>query len=293
MVLSTAPTRIHVAKSVESILSAADAGEPGIERALLAALQALHVPNLEDLLAAGNLDATLAAVAATQIPPDDLDIIASLIAAIGVNVARPEAVTFGVEFNEVNRRTIRWAQQNVATNIVGVSPANVAVIRDTIVQSLELGVGPRVTASHIQDLIGLTPGHEKAVNRLYLKSLEDGVTEAHARKIAARKAAKLIRWRAEMIARTETIRAANMGQQLVWETALDEGLLPQGTKKVWNTALDDRVCPICQPLHGTTVGITSSFTVKTSTSPKVATTKAEKTPPAHFQCRCSMILERL
>ncbi len=296
-----------IAKSVESILNAADAGLPGVEKLMRNARQSLKVPHLEALLIAGNTDATLAAVAATQIPPAETALLEALIAAVSSNVALPESVTFGVEFNEVNQRIIRWAKANVAKNIQGVSPANIAVIRDTIVQSLEAGVGPRVTAAHIQDLIGLTPGHEKAVNRLYFKSLEDGVTETQARKVAARKAKQLIRWRAEMIARTETIRAANEGQMLVWETARDMDLIPQGTKTIWLATGDDRTCPICAVLDGQTVAISERYVinrqaisfVRSGSDFKVAGTKplpkprTERTPPAHQSCRCTLILERL
>ena len=305
---------MQLAKSIAGILAAADAGEPGIERLLLAARRGLKVPNLETLIAAGNLDQAMAAVAATKIPPADLDAISDLIAAITLTVARPESVALNVSFNEVNIRTIRWAKQNVARNIVGVTSANVTIIRDTIIQSLEAGVGPRVTAAHIQDLIGLTPGHEKAVNRLYFKSLEDGVSVTHARRIAARKSKKLIRWRANMIARSESITAANMGQQLTWETALDQGLLPQGTRKVWMATGDNRTCPICAVLDGTvsddgTVGIEigSSFVVnrqatkfvrsgskfRVSASKPLKNASTVKTPKAHFMCRCAMRLERL
>lgn len=307
MVLSTATQSHHVTKSISGILAAADAGEPGIEKLLLAALSGLKVPNLEQLIAAGNLDQAMAAVAATQISPADLDTIADLISAITLTVARPEAVALNVVFNEVNERTIRWAKTSVARNIVGVTPANLTIIRNTITLSLEAGTGPRVAARHIQDLIGLTPGHEKAVNRLYFSSLEDGVSVSHARRIAARKAKKLLRWRANMIARSETITAANMGQQLTWETALDNGLLPQGTKKIWVATGDNRTCPICAVLDGTVIEIMSSFAVnvqatkftRTGSTFRVAATKplpnpsTVRTPKAHFMCRCAMRLERL
>ena len=233
MVLDTATQSHHLAKSIAGILAAADAGEPGIEKLLLAALQGLKVPNLEELIPAGNHNQSMAAAAATQISPNALDAISDLLAAITLTVARPESAALKVSFNEVNIRTIRWAKRNVATNIVGVPSASLSILRDTIIDSLLAGTGPRVAASHIQDLIGLTPAHQKAVNRLYFQSLADGVDVDHARRIAERKAKKLLRWRANMIARSESVTAANMGQQLTWETALDQGLLPPGTRKIW------------------------------------------------------------
>jgi SPP1 gp7 family putative phage head morphogenesis protein len=78
--------------------------------------------------------------------------------------------------------------------------------------------------------------------------------------------------RAEMIAVTETTRAAAQGQlQLAEEINRDVGVKMVA---VWDTAMDDRVCPICGPLHGRAQG-------DGWTDP----------PPAHVRCRCSIGME--
>jgi SPP1 gp7 family putative phage head morphogenesis protein len=78
--------------------------------------------------------------------------------------------------------------------------------------------------------------------------------------------------RAELIARTEVIRAISTGQK--------EALLMSGKKRwKWITAMDERVCKICGPLHGKVVNIGEPFLVL----------KGEEiyNSPIHPLCRCS------
>ena len=78
------------------------------------------------------------------------------------------------------------------------------------------------------------------------------------------KVGSMTRNRAEMIARTETIRAYN--------TAATNQYNRYGVKKwVWITAFDDRTCNICANLDGTVHEY------------------GEPTPPAHPLCRCSVL----
>lgn len=58
--------------------------------------------------------------------------------------------------------------------------------------------------------------------------------------------------RAEMIARSETIRASNAGANEAYRQA---GI----KKKKWFTAEDERVCPFCGKLHGKTIAVEKNF----------------------------------
>jgi HK97 family phage portal protein len=72
-------------------------------------------------------------------------------------------------------------------------------------------------------------------------------------------------YRAERIARTETIAASNIGAV--------EGYKEVGvTKTEWYAALDERLCPICETLHG-----------------KVSPISEGEVPPAHVSCRCTVL----
>ena len=102
MVLSTTPTRHHLAKSTSGILAAADRAEPKIRRAMLAALDKLQaaVPDLESLIAAGKLDAVISAVTGQSLPPELLGAIRD--ATMTAAIQSAETGGFKVAFNDVN-----------------------------------------------------------------------------------------------------------------------------------------------------------------------------------------------
>lgn len=81
--------------------------------------------------------------------------------------------------------------------------------------------------------------------------------------------------RADVIARTETMRASNEGQAQAWSQAVDTGLLTGTEQQEWITTPDDRLCPICAPLDGVKVALSENF------APDL------EAPPAHPNCRCT------
>lgn len=80
------------------------------------------------------------------------------------------------------------------------------------------------------------------------------------------------RGRAEMIARTEIIRAMNLAREDVFEKNADVIV-----DKVWKATLDDITCPICAPLDGTGEDEWSEDE------------DGADGPPAHPNCRCVLI----
>lgn len=88
--------------------------------------------------------------------------------------------------------------------------------------------------------------------------------------------------RAEVIARTETMKVANAGQQLAWGQAVDQGFLTGDELQVWITTPDDRLCPLCEALDGVTAPLGEPFE---------SDGESYDGPPAHPQCRCSIGLQ--
>ena len=309
MVLGTAQTRHHhLAKSLDDILAAADKSAPGLAAQIRGALEEMRgqLPDIEDLIAAGDFDAVTRAISELPVPEQVQATLRDALASTATAAARPEVASFGIELNRVNERAVRWATRHAAEQVTAISGTTRRSVNDAIVGAMREGVGAKPLARHLESLIGLTPGHAKAVDRLFRSfDLDDPGQVRQALKVAGRKADKLLRWRAETIARTETIRAANMGQQLVWDQALDDGLLLIGAKKVWMATGDDRTCQICAVLDGETIEVSGEFkvveraiafirrgdmfTVQTTTPlPRPTTTR---TPPAHPRCRCTIIIE--
>ena len=279
MVLGPSTLRLDVVKG-NPILDAADKAEPKIRRALLSAFGRLSAAVPDTALQSGDVNTFLAMLRDLHLPDEMYATITTAMADAATTAGAPTAAKLGMSFNRPNVRALSWASMNAARQ-VQVPLALQAVIRDSVMDGMARGLHHTVIARGIQGDLPLTARHAKAVERLFQSSLDSGVTLSHAEKIRSRKQAKLLRWRANTIARTESVRAANMGQQLVWEQATDLNYIPKGTKKIWRTNIDDSTCEICLPLNGEPVPVGTEFSTNS------------KTPPAHPNCRCYMTLETL
>jgi len=98
--------------------------------------------------------------------------------------------------------------------------------------------------------------------------------------------------RAEMIARTETIRSSNAGAVMSYEKA---GIV----EKQWFTAEDGMVCGFCAEMHGKVVGVSDNYwnmgdvmTVERQDMPPASMTLSYENvaaPPLHPNCRCTIL----
>lgn len=175
-------------------------------------------------------------------------------------------------FDATNPEAVAWAQREAASLVVDVTTEARAAIRAVVTQGFEAGVSPSETARLIRSSIGLTERDAGAVMKRHTSLLADGMDGAKAAKKAEAYANKLLNSRAQTIARTETMKASNEGQEQLWAQARSKGLLDSNARKVW-IAFDP--CPICAPLDGETVGIDEDFSIGTD-------------PPAHPNCRCTI-----
>jgi len=99
------------------------------------------------------------------------------------------------------------------------------------------------------------------------------------------------RYRSEMIARSETIRASNAAAK---ETYRQSGVVK---KIIWLTNLDDRTCPWCEDLDGKVIDIEDNFFDKGDTYSVEGEDGRQSMnldysdvgyPPLHSDCRCSV-----
>jgi hypothetical protein len=96
---------------------------------------------------------------------------------------------------------------------------------------------------------------------------------------------KYLKFRAETIARTESIRALAAGANEAWRQAIASGQINGNlVRKIWRVSPDERLCKICKdiPAMNPRRGVRIDAPFKTTLGPMFL-------PPAHPNCRCSPV----
>lgn len=154
-----------------------------------------------------------------------------------------------VSYDGTNPRAVGALARNRLAMIYGLSEDQRLAIGEALRHGLEGGYNPRKTAIAIRDSIGLTPTQTQWVAnyRRKLETLDPGAlanklrdarTDAAVRaaitagkplpqarldKLVDRYAERQLKYRAEVIARTETLRAVHEAQDEAYQQAIDDG----------------------------------------------------------------------
>ena len=203
--------------------------------------------------------------------------------------------TLGLSLDLTNPRAIRWAEERAAELVVQISEETRAGIRRLIADMFIQGIPPREAARRLRGMLGLTERDMRAVANLQTRLAREnaarivvGRTPVPEERIVDqvdRYGDRLLRNRATVIVRTESIRASAQGQQELWNQARDQGLLDTDfTRRAWLITADELTCPICLPMAATDhlVGLDEPFTGGDGS--------VVMNPPAHPQCRCATAL---
>lgn len=145
---------------------------------------------------------------------------------------------FTMEFDYTNPDVLAWAEQHAAELIAGIDKTTRKRIRQHVVDALDSG--------NLDDL-----------ERQLIPLLGD-------------------RERAELIAHTETMAAANEGQRQSWQQAIEDGYLEAGLIREWIATADEVTCPICRELNGQRTKLDGWYP-----------NGGADGPPAHPRCRCT------
>lgn len=260
--------------------------EPQVQKAILRDLNALrgglNVDALAAALASGGrpqAEAMLARAATTPLQlSKTIGVLEETLWAGGhVGAAGLDA---SLSFDVANPYAIRAAEHRGATLVKQVSGETKKALRQIVSRAIETGDPPRVQAKAIYDQVGLTTRQASRVARARTAMLASGRTVEQANALSAKLTHKLRKERALNIARTETINAANRGQQEAWAQLQREGTLSPDTGKEWITTPDDRRCDYCRAMDGQIVPIGEPF---------ISARYGRVMQPAlHPRCRCAM-----
>lgn len=193
-------------------------------------------------------------------------------------------------FRFVSQRATDYASTRSATLVRQIDESNRLAIREVITRAFTEPRTVDETARALRHIVGLHPRWARAVERFNEKNLvrlvREGMSSRQAQETANRMTEryrkKLIRRRAEMIARTEIQQAQNYARQTSWEATESLGLVDPRSEKEWRTALATSrygpPCDVCAPLNGTRVPWNGVFD------------NGRSMPPAHPNCRCTAVL---
>lgn len=198
---------------------------------------------------------------------------------------KPLSGAMHMKFDISNPNAIRFIQNYDFGLIREVSEETRGAIRTVVLDAFQNGGHPFEQAKTIRNMIGLTQRQAQAVLNYRDGLLAEGADADRVAPMVTRYRNKLLNNRAINIARTETIRASNAGQDMAWQQAADKGLLDRPAVRLgWLVTPDDRLCPLCEavPLLNPN-GIPLGGMFQTPVGPVPY-------GPLHPQCRCTTYL---
>lgn len=175
-----------------------------------------------------------------------------------------------------------WAQNRVGMLIREVSDETVQAVRGLIAEGMRMGHPPEVLARRMRKWIGLTQRQEMAVLHYWESVASEGLRRLKtADKMAETYAKRLLRHRARLIARTETINASAKGTQLSWQHARDYGYVAPDAVQEWIAATrSGRTCERCMAFDGIQTPIGGVFVSRDG--------ETSEGPTLHPGCRCAV-----
>ncbi len=169
------------------------------------------------------------------------------------------AVTGPYAFSIASPNTAKYISEYVAKHVAEISQNTAKAIQQTIQRNEALSINPKTTAREVKANIGLTAKQEQAVAN-YKTALKNGDRDALKRqlrdkrfdstvnnaikndvplstaqidKMTERYREKYIKYRSEVIARTEQITAVSVGQHQSLKQAFDAGKVSPRLRRTW------------------------------------------------------------
>lgn len=218
----------------------------------------------------------------------------------------PPSARLAISFDRTNQEAVRYLERSEMRLIREIDDETRRGVEGIVRLGFTDGLQVREQARRIRETVGLTARQSRAVYNFRGQLLDQEIgaadrrlsasekaqvrrharvghlTEARIERLVARYRESLVNRRALNIARTETLRASNAGQQALWESALAQDLIREDeAQREWVATLDDRVRPEHRAAHGQKVGLKEPFVVGGAEYMQ---------PPAGVNCRCTTAL---
>jgi hypothetical protein len=150
---------------------------------------------------------------------------------------------------QMNPYSIQWIKRRLREfRMQSITEPQKEVVMEILGDGFEKGLRPELIINEIKDNIGLTSRQYAAVQKRRLLHEAAGLSPDKVESLISKYTEQLLKQRAQMIARTETIAAQATGRHTSWQLADEAGVLPSVVRE-WVSAPASpnptRPCPIC------------------------------------------------
>lgn len=265
--------------------------EPRFQQRFLEVVKTIRdsstLADLQALILAGNVEEALvtAEIAALRLS----NMFGDAFVLTGHNTARmlENSLDVIVNFDQVNTRALDVMTRNQLRLVREFVDEQRAATRVALLDGIERGANPREMARAFRDSIGLTAKQQQYVlnyrdqlqrldsNALQralrdrrsdptvLRAIRDGkaLTPKQIEMMVGRYHARWLKYRSEVIARTEALKSVHAGNHEMYRQAVDSGtLVADELKRTWDTSEDGRERDHHGSMDGQVVGLFEPFT---------------------------------
>lgn len=229
------------------------------------ALDFIEAPNILELIKAGNTGALYQyaeRLVSLGLIPKSLDFINVMLLIMLRSGVETVIITTALDLptrdsvlDTVQRVAFRRGQRHGGQWVKNITSETVVTMRHVMEDGLKRGIGSSALGRELRGSIGLLTRHQAALQTykdLLVKNVEqDRISVQASRRLAFTYERRLLAWRAEMIARTETMYAVHAGQMIGWQALVESGIIQESRTWIeWVVTEDDRLCPRCAPMDG-------------------------------------------
>ena len=165
-----------------------------------------------------------------------------------------------LNLERLNDGAVRWLEREGLQLVTDVSAETRNALRAIIERGYIEGRSVEAMTRDVRRVIGLTSRQARTLDA-YAAALDEqtGLSGARRAQLVDRRFRALLRRRADLIARTESQQAGNVGQVNMWREARMDGRLDADAYvREWVTRRVS-VCPLCEALDGETAEIDGRF----------------------------------
>lgn len=211
------------------------------------------------------------------------DATGNLIVASGKESLRVAGVD--MSFSLDNPFAVAWVKAHGAELVTQVSDTTKKTIREITTRGFLEQLTVRQQRKLLEEIVPILPEQVRGIEMRLNQRISAGEGQEMAVVAAGREARRLVRIRAELIARTEVVFALNGGTHAAYQAANADGLFTDPVERVWiATVLGKRTCDICRAWDGTTAPLDGPF---------VRGGRSIMNPPLHPRCRCTQGIRRV